>query len=244
MFVAAALVPSPPLLVPELTGRAVEETGELRVAVRTVVAELAERTQSWIAVGVGEAARTVEPPAWGTFAGYGADVEVSFGPSPAGAPDHGVADPDLPLAALIAGWVRGSIAPDVEVAVRLLHPDTTPADCHSYGRELRATMDADDTSWGLLVVGDGANTLTPQAPGGYDSDAESVQTGLDAALASGDLQALKDLDSESATRFGIGGRVPWQVLTGVIGEESRPHCVTEYAAAPYGVAYHVGMWTP
>lgn len=240
MFAAAALVPSPPLLVPELTGRAVEEAGDLRAAVRTVVTELATRARTWIAVGAGPVATTVESPAVGTFRGYGVDVEVSFGASA----DFDSVDPDLPLAALVAGWVRGSYAPNVDVTMHVLSPETTQSECTAFGRELRKSMDSDNTSQGLLVVGDGANTLSLAAPGGYDSAAGSVQAELDEALAGGDSRVLANLDHETANRFGIGGRVPWQVLAGVFGHETRPRCSTEYSAAPYGVGYHVGMWTP
>lgn len=244
MFAAAALVPSPPLLVPELTGGAADETDDLRVAVRTVVSELAEHARSWIAVGAGPVATSIAPPIRGTFRGYGMDVEVSFGaPTSSSATDDGPADPGLPLAALVAGWVRGAYAPNVDVRMHVLPPQTTPSDCSAFGRELRKSMDCDDTPRGLLVVGDGANTLSPGAPGGYDSEAESVQAALSAALADGDAHVLADLDHETAARFGIGGRMPWQILAGVFGQ-TRPRCVTEYSAAPYGVAYHVGMWMP
>ncbi|NLE81969.1 MAG: hypothetical protein GX610_20795 [Rhodococcus sp.] len=243
MFAAAALVPSPPLLVPELEGRGAQESADLRHAVRVVASELAARARTWIAVGVGPAADVVERPARGTFRGYGVDVEVAFGDPVDGEPHQRAVDPDLPLAALVAGWIRGSYAPDVELQVRILTSDTSPRDCAEYGRELRQTMNTADEPLGLLVVGDGASTLTDKAPGAYDPAAGPLQADLDRALAGGDVRTLRNLDPSEAKRLGVGGRVPWQVLAGVF-DHDVPTCTTEYVAAPYGVGYHVGMWTP
>ena len=40
------------------------------------------------------------------------------------------------------------------------------------GRQLRAEIDEAAEPIGVLVVADGANTLTPPAPGGYDPDVD------------------------------------------------------------------------
>ncbi len=72
-------------------------------------------------------------------------------------------------------------------------PITTPMPALARGRALRAEVDATADPVGVLVVADGANTLTPPAPGGYDPDAEPVQAALDDALASGDTAALAAL---------------------------------------------------
>ena len=84
---------------------------------------------------------------------------------------------------------------------------------------------------------DGANTLTPSAPGGYDPDAEPAQAALDDALATGDTAALATLPA------GIVGRVAYQVLAGLAGP--GPRSAKELVrSAPYGVGYFVGLWTP
>jgi hypothetical protein len=238
VFTAAILVPSPPLLVPELTGSAAAETAPLRDAVQAVAKALSALSTEWVAVGAAPAAVQVPPGAQGTYRGYGVDVRVALRPGPAGEPD-----PDLPLAALTAGWIRGTCAPDAVVDARILAADLTPAQCSAYGAELRSELDRDPEPRGLVIVADGANTLTAKAPGAFDPRAEGVQARLDAALDSGDRDALLALDPAECAALGIGGRVPWQVLAGVFGRPPTT-CRTLYSAAPYGVGYHVGEWRP
>ena len=105
------------------------------------------------------------------------------------------------------------------------------------GRGLRAEIDEADTPIGVLVVADGANTVTPSAPGGYDPDAAAVQNALDDALARGDAEALTRLPTT------IVGRVAYQVLVGLTGP--GPRSARELVrGAPYGVGYFVGAWAP
>ena len=98
MFTAAALVSSPPLLVPELSGAAAVETAELRRASAAAAGRLAELTRHWTIVGVGAADARYGPDTVGTFAGFGVDVRVALR---AGA--GGPADPSLPLPLLVGG---------------------------------------------------------------------------------------------------------------------------------------------
>ncbi|MEN0135242.1 MAG: class III extradiol dioxygenase subunit B-like domain-containing protein [Rhodococcus sp. (in: high G+C Gram-positive bacteria)] len=238
MFTAAILVPSPPLLVPELTGAAAAETAPLRDAVQAAAKALSAIATEWVAVGAAPTAVEVRADAQGTYRGYGVDVRVTLRPGPAGAPD-----PDLPLAALTAGWIRGTCAPDAVVVARILAADLSPQQCAAYGAELRAFLDRDPEPRGLVIVADGANTLTAKAPGAFDPRAEGVQARVDAALGSGDRDALLALDPAECAALGVGGRVPWQVLAGVF-DAPPTSCRTLYSAAPYGVGYHVGEWRP
>ena len=90
---------------------------------------------------------------------------------------------------------------------------------------------------GVLVVADGANTLTPPAPGGYDPDSIPVQAALDDALAGGDAAALTGLPES------VVGRVAYQVLAGL--PNRSPRSAKElYRGAPYGVGYFAGVWHP
>lgn len=241
MFVAAALVPSPPLLVPELAGRNVDETSELRAAAGRVVSALAAESTTWTAIGVGLRTEAFRSPTRGTFRGYGADVEVSFDGD---SDSDSEVDPELPLAALVAGWLRGVYATSVDMEVRLFSEDMKPADCVAEGERLRGVLDRDERPRGLLVIGDGANTLTPKAPGAFDPASGPVQARIDQALAGGRSAPLEGLDPGTARRFGIGGRVAWQILAGVFADAEPTRTSTEYAGAPYGVGYHVGMWWP
>jgi hypothetical protein len=224
---AVAIVPSTPLLVPQLCGAGgvVAETAPLREAALRAVAALPVR---WVAVGVGSAARVDGPDATGTFAGYGVDVPVTLSATATGAADA------LPLCALITGWLRGVARPEATAAVHT-YPAELPADAAiAAGRALRAELDTGDGPVGALIVADGANTLTASAPGGHDPATVPVQAALDAALAGGDVAALAGLPEV------IVGRVAYQVLAGLA---PAPRSVRElFRGAPYGVGYFCGQW--
>jgi len=111
------------------------------------------------------------------------------------------------------------------------------ADAMQRGRELRSVIDEIDGPVGVLVVADGANTLTEKAPGGYDPGSAAVQSALDDALATGDAAALAELPPS------ITGRAAWQALAGLA--DPRPRSAKElYRGAPLGVGYFVGVWLP
>lgn len=228
MLTAIALVPSAPVLVPELATGAAPELQELSNAVSRAAAELPDR---WFVVGVGTADNVIGPGVVGTFGGYGVDVRVALSP-------HAVADPKpLPLCALVAGWVRTTHAPSASAEVWVYAADHEVDAALARGRALRAEVDAISGPVGVLVVADGANTLTASAPGGYRPDSVPVQAALDDALAGGDADGLTRLPD------GIVGRVAFQVLAGVVG--SSPCVARElYRGAPYGVGYSVGVWRP
>ncbi|GAB4724815.1 hypothetical protein MOKP126_44250 [Mycobacterium avium subsp. hominissuis] len=103
------------------------------------------------------------------------------------------------------------------------------------GRQLRAELDALPEPVGVLVVADGANTLTPAAPGGHHPGDAAAQQALDDALAGGDIAALRRLPGQ------ILGRVAFGVLAGLA--EPGPRSAKElYRGAPYGVGYFAGAW--
>ena len=114
-------------------------------------------------------------------------------------------------------------------------PRGTAGTAVARGRKLRAEIDRENDPIGVLVVADGANTLTERAPGGYDPGAAEVQLALDDALAGGDAPALTRLGDQ------ILGRVAFQVLAGLT--EPGPRTAKElYRGAPYGVGYFAGVW--
>lgn len=231
VLAAIALSPAAPVLIPALSGGAATEVAEITEAARRAAATLPER---WIAIGVGPASgpdqQIVEPATRGTFAGYGAELPVALADQ---APAEITA---LPLCALMAGWLRAQANPHARVQVRVYSAGLDAQTAVARGKELRAQIDAEPDPVGVLVIADGANTLTPAAPGGYDPQSEAVQTALDSALASGDTAALIRLPE------GVVGRVAYQVLAGLA---PQPAAAAQLAcAAPYGVGYFVGTWTP
>jgi hypothetical protein len=222
------IVPSAPVLVPELAGAAAAELADLREAMVSAAASLPQR---WIAVGVGHGEGVIGPDQSGTFAGFGVDVPVAFSAGPSRQPA------DLPLCALIAGWLRGQAQPQARTEVRV-YAHTLDVDAAlARGRQLRADIDAAGAPVGVLVVADGLNTLTPAAPGGYDPESVQLQLTLDQALACGDAAALTRLPGS------VIGRVAYQVLAGLT--EPAPRSAKElYRGAPYGVGYFAGVWQP
>jgi hypothetical protein len=234
---AIAIIPSAPVMVPELAANAAEELAGLRQAVFAAAASLPSR---WIAVGVGAADAVLGPDGAGTFAGYGVDRRVTLSPGAADTPRQ------LPLCALIAGWVRGQAKPEARAEVRVYAADHDVNAALAHGRRLRAEIDEAVDPVGVLVVADGAPTLTPPAPGGYEPESIPAQAALDDALAAGDAAALTRLPDT------IVGRVAYQVLAGLteagISQSSSrpgPRSAEElYRGAPYGVGYFVGVWLP
>ncbi|MBX7432741.1 hypothetical protein JDV09_11590 [Mycobacterium sp. Y57] len=231
MLNAIAIVSSAPVMVPELASSAATETADLREAALSAVAGLPSR---WVGIGAAATDSVAGPEAVGTFAGYGVDVRVGLS---AEAVESGRPPMPLPLCALIAGWLRGRAQPQARVEMRAVPEDLAVAEALGLGSRLRAELDDAAEPVGVLVVADGANTLTPPAPGGYDPDSVPVQAGLDDALAGGDCDALTRLPA------GVVGRAAYQVLAGLAGP--APRSAKElYRGAPYGVGYFVGVWGP
>jgi hypothetical protein len=148
---AIAIIPSAPVLVPELAGAAADEVAELRAAMVAAVATLPPR---WIAVGVGGSDGVVGPESVGTFAGFGVDVPVRLSPQATGRPV------ELPLCALIAGWIRAQTQPDAAAQVRVFADSHDDATAVNLGRQLRNEIDQSTEPTGVLVVADGADGLT------------------------------------------------------------------------------------
>ncbi|MGW0249435.1 class III extradiol dioxygenase subunit B-like domain-containing protein [Nocardia goodfellowii] len=250
MFSLAALVPSPPILVPELGGAvartAADPVAPLRAAALEAVRAL-DAAGEWVVVGIGDSTRrTLEPDhGTGTFRGFGADVRVALsGPALRGAGDQDATVP-WPLSALIAGWLRGQAAPDTRVSVYFADADDPSAECVRLGTALRASFGASRTAVGALVVADGSCKLTTKSPGYLHPRAAGVQAELDRALATGDVASVLALDPELCAEVGISGRAAYQVLAGLFAEDGiAPKAETLYRGAPFGVGYHVGLWRP
>ncbi len=229
MLSTIAIIPSAPVLVPELAGAAADEVAELRAAMIAAVAALPPR---WVVVGVAATTDVVVGlESVGTFAGFGVDVVVRLSQQATGQPV------ELPLCALIAGWMRDQAQPDARAEVRVYAANHDADAAMALGRQLRAEIEQLTEPTGVLVVADGANTLTPAAPGGYHPADVDVQLALDDALGSGDVAALSRLPEQ------VVGRVAFGVLAGLA--EPAPRSAKElYRAAPYGVGYFAGVWQP
>ncbi|MGY2062246.1 hypothetical protein ACW9HQ_45835, partial [Nocardia gipuzkoensis] len=195
----------------------------LREAVLSAGRTLAEAAGRWIIVGAGARAEALGPEAVGTFRGFGADVRAGLSqaaltgePADPGLPlavlGAPAADPMLALPALIGGWLRGQVAPTAVAEARVVESDAPAQRCVELGAKLRAELDAREEDCAVLVVADGAATLSVKAPGYLDPRAEAVQRELDRALAAGDRAALAGLDIELCGELEVSGRSAFQVL--------------------------------
>ncbi len=234
-----AVLPQPPLLVPELVGGDDPDASALRTACVSAARSLAGSAARWAVVGAGPTAHTIGSTAAGTFRGFGVDVRVTLGP----AADTGRPDPAMALPGLVAGWLRAQ-AGAREASVRVVPADLAPAGCAAAGRDLAAEL-AGDEPVGLLVLGDGSHRHGDRSVGRPDERAEPFDRAVAAALAAVDLDALAGLDAGLAAELGAVGRAPWQVLAAAARADGRRWVARESALhVPFGVAYHVAVWEP
>lgn len=243
-----AIIPSAPLLVPELAGPAAADTEPVRTAVRDAGARLATAASRWIVVGATDGSvPAARYRSTGGFGAYGVPLEVDLRSDLGGDVGAGPGEP-LPLSMLVAAWLReqsqSRAASTVSVTPVLIDPSASPEECAATGRELATTIAAAGESIGVLVVADGATALTPGAPGGGERpSAVALQGRIDAALCAADVTALGGLTESECAAEGAAGRAAWQVLAGLcaatdmVGESL-------YADAPFGVGYTVAVWTP
>lgn len=232
-------MPGAPLVVPALAGPGATDVVDLRAAVLEAVRRLSDTAQRWVAIGVGDTATA--DLTRGTFAGFGVDEIVSLRP--------GVGEPASAVMAtpmLVAGWLRGQIAPSAQVCATLVDPSTSPGECARIGAELGARVAGTDDAVGVLVVADGSFGLSLGARGGEIAGAREIQDRLDAAVATADLDAIEALGRTETARAGIDGRAAWQVASAVWRTATPEGFSTEslYRAAPFGVGYQVAWWGP
>jgi hypothetical protein len=225
------VLPQPPLLVPELATGATAETADLRAACRAAAARLGAAVSTWVAVGADAGGRrTVTADTRGSFVGFGADVVVGLAPDA-----DGPVDADLPLPLLVAGWAATGTG--ARIRGELVAPDATTDACAALGVELA------EEPVGLLVVGDGAAMHTAKAPGHLDERSGPFDDAVAAALRDADPAGLAALDPDLARELWAIGRAPWQVLAGAaVGRAWTGELL--YTGAPFGVGYHVAVWTP
>jgi hypothetical protein len=228
LITAAAVVPSPPLLARELTGRQVV-LPELREACTVAVGRLLAGSADVVAVvGAGPQTAAWEPD--------GRLNLFAWGPAPGsrGVP-AAAGKPGLPLALGIGSALldeAGYVGPRVLQAIDGSAP---AADCVAVGAEVASLA----ASVALLAVGDGSARCTPAAPGYFDERAEAFTASAEAALRNGDIAALAGLDAALAAELMATGRAAWQVLAGAIGTRRRVPGDVLYANAPFGVSYLV-----
>jgi hypothetical protein len=100
---------------------------------------------------------------------------------------------------------------------------------------------AGETTSSLLVVANGSATRTEKAPGHLDERAAGFDAGIGAALATGDLAALRQIDPDLAAELWA---MPDADLLRTLADRVEPvtEAQVDYDDAPYGVQYWVVRW--
>jgi hypothetical protein len=266
--VAAAVLPHPPLLVPELAGAAAAELDPLRAACRQALTTVLAAADLTILVGEGPVWGLPGPSAPGSFRPYGADVEVTL-PSLVDLDLPGLPAParldDLPLSlAVAAHLLAGLDAPPGRLFAAAVPPSLGPGAAAAIGRALtagdparRAGRGTGDGRVGLVAMGDLSACRTERAPGALRPEAAAFDASVAEAFRTGKPERLLDLDPTQAADLLVAGRVPLQVLAGAcnpdpttpgqLSDEGKAHGRLAmrgqvlYDDAPYGVGYLVAL---
>ena len=232
MFVAAAVCPSPPLLVPGLAPQLDDDIEHLRAACAGAVAAMLEATPDVVlCVGDGPDLRWYDESDGGTLRRFGVDARAGGQRSPA-----------LPLALTIGAWLLDR-APWRGPRRYIALPQETTADhCVETGR----TAASADLRVGVLAMGDGSAKRGTGAPGYLDERAGPFDAEVAAALGGPDPQWLADgLPPLVCAELWVAGRTAWQFLAGAATQapqHSTPAARLHYDAAPFGVGYFVATW--
>ena len=215
MLVAAAVLPHPPMLLPALAVGAAPELDELRASCkRALVSVAAAAADVTYLVGLDAGPRA------SSFAPWGVDEAVDV-PEP------------LPLSLLVGAWLTKGTARSFVAVADELEPD----ECAELGAELASSA----PRVALVAMGDGSARLSEKGPGYLDDRAATYTDAVANALATADCAALLALDADRARGLLVAGRASWQVLAGAAIK--RSWTPTAELSSPYGVAYHVAVWT-
>jgi hypothetical protein len=243
--VAAALLPHPPLLVPELAGGAAPELDPLREACRQALVAVLAAARTVVLVGDGPAWAIPGPSATGSFGPYGAAADVTLpaldGLAPAGLPEPGRID-ELPLSLAVAAFLLQGLEVESGRLVAATVPASLgPGAAAAIGRGL--VLGAGPGPVGLIVMGDLSARRTERAPGAFHPAAAAFDASVAEAFRAGRPSDLLDLDPGLAADLLAGGRVPLQVLAGAFQDVPGVRGRVLYDDAPYGVGYLVGVLT-
>jgi hypothetical protein len=213
------------VLLPEVEGRAVAETDELRRACAAAVgAVLAAGHEIVVVVGPGAASdERFGAGDAGTLRGFGVSLEIGFaGPA---ATDGS----RIPLAHTIGARLLDDAGfPGARVGVA---PET-----------LASVLAEQRGSIGILAMGDGSARRSLKAPGYLDEAAEPFDRAVAAALDNGDAAALAALDPAAGERLLAAGTTTWRAV-GAAMDGRRIAGRLHYDDAPFGVGYLVADWT-
>jgi hypothetical protein len=242
--VGAAVLPHPPLLVPELAGTAAAELDPLRAACRQALSAVIAAAGTVVVVGDGPVWGVPEPSAPGSFRPYGAEVEVALPPLAdldlPGLPTPARL-PDLPLSLAAAAYLLADHDPERLLAATV-PASLGPGAAAAIGQVL-VDSGAPGERVGLVVMADLSACRSEWAPGALRPGAAELDASVAEALRTGRPERLLDLDPAEAADLLVAGRVPLQVLAGAFQDRPVTRGEVLYEDAPYGVGYLVALLT-
>lgn len=227
MFVAAAVCPHPPLLLPAVAAGAAPELADLRAACWAALDELLDAGLDRLVV-VGGGADLHTDAAGGSLRRFGVDVHV-------GRPG----DASLPLSLTVGAWL-------LEQCDHVLPPteyvglgDAPQSDCAA---RLAAIVTGPDRV-GVLAMADLSAKRTESSPGYVDARARPFDAEVVGALSAVDLPKLLGLDAELAREVWCSGVPALAALAGAARTTHERFVARIHAdVAPYGVGYVVVSW--
>ena len=237
MLVAGAVLPHPPLLVPDVAAGAAHELESVRSACAAALDQVQSANPDLVVVvGVGSEHATFEPGSTGSLAGFGVPVQAAL---PGAPPAPGAT---LPLSLTVGAWLLGQVDDRPALRAEAVPQEVAPAEAAAWGQRWGAAANR----VAVIAMGDGSAALTVKAPGYLVEGAEVWQRRVTQALADVDLDAIGAIDAEATAAFAVAGRPAWQVLAGAARATAagpgrwRGELLAD--ESPYGVAYVVATW--
>jgi hypothetical protein len=232
VFVAGAVCPHPPLLVPDVAQRAAPELDELRAACADALTwMLSPYPDAVVCVGDGPGLRRYDEADGGSMRSFGVDVRAG-----------GDGSDDLPLSLTIGAWLLDRAEWRGRRRYVSLPEGMSAGECVAMGRETAAA----ERRVAVLAMGDGSAKRSAKAPGYVDERAEAFDAEVARALGGPDLGWLTGNPSPAdCAELWVAGRQAWQLLAGAATHARRDYRVgahVSYDAAPYGVGYFVARW--
>src|SRR6185437_2599623 len=224
MIIAAALCPSPPLLIGDLTGAACV-LPELRLACEQAVAGLlAARPDVVAVVGAGEPTMVADAAARLDVAAFAPGIGVAVS----------ARKDTLPTSLGVGGWLLDQAGYAGERLLRSVAHSESAQRCGRIGADLAAGS----AKTALLVLADGSACRDLKAPGYFDERSHGFDAEVERAVRAGDVGALLAIDAGLASELMATGRPAWQVLAGAL-RGKRLTTQIGYCDDPFGVAYLV-----
>jgi len=114
---------------------------------------------------------------------------------------------------------------------------------YTFGKAVQAAVGMVDKRVAVIASGDLSHRLTPDAPAGYSPKGAEFDRAVVAAGAGQDVKALLNLDEGLIEEAGECGLRPVFFLLGVLGGLEATGKVLSYEG-PFGVGYAVALFTP